>query len=106
MRVLSKWPGGPWVEAEIPNELEPLQKAVGGYLEAVTLASDFCILCNEEGRLMGLPYNTTICGVSFVGPLLIVGVAGEDFAGLTEQQIRAMRDVGILKLGDGSERSL
>ena len=84
---MSKEPGKGWKIAEIENTLEALQQGVGGKLEAVTLASDACILCNEEGRLLGMPYNTTICGVSFVGPLLLAGIAGEDFAGLTEQQV-------------------
>ena len=88
---MSKEPGKGWKVAEIENTLEALQQGVGGKLEAVTLASDACILCNEEGRLLGVPYNITICGVSFVGPLLIVGIAGEDFAGLTEQQVDRLR---------------
>ena len=88
---MSKEPGKCWKVAEIENTLEALQQGVGGKLEAVTLASDACVLCNEEGRLLGMPYNTTICGVSFVGPLLIVGIAGEDFAGLTEQQVDRLR---------------
>lgn len=88
---MSKEPGKGWKVAEIENTLEALQQGVGGKLEAVTLASDACILCNEEGRLLGMPYNITICGVSFVGPLLIVGIAGEDFAGLTEQQVDRLR---------------
>ena len=91
MRVMSKEPGKGWKIAEIENTLEALQQGVGGKLEAVTLASDACVLCNEEGRLLGMPYNTNICGVSFVGPLLIVGIAGEDFAGLTEQQVDRLR---------------
>lgn len=91
MKVLKKEPGKGWKVAEIENTLEALQRGVGGKLEAVTLASDACVLCNEEGRLLGMPYNTTICGVSFVGPLLIVGIAGEDFAGLTEQQVDRLR---------------
>ena len=91
MRVMSKEPGKGWKIAEIENTLEALQRGVGGKLEAVTLASDAYVLCNEEGRLLGMPYNTTICGVSFVGPLLIVGIAGEDFAGLTEQQVDRLR---------------
>lgn len=88
---MSKEPGKGWKIAEIENTLEALQRGVGGKLEAVTLASDACVLCNEEGRLLGMPYNTTICGVSFVGPLLIVGIAGEDFAGPTEQQVDRLR---------------
>ena len=62
-----------------------------------TLASDACILCNEEGRLLGMPYNTTIFGVSFVRPLLIAGIPGEDFAGLTEQQVDRLRSMGAIE---------
>ena len=58
------------------------RRAVGGYIETVTLATDCCIICNEEGRLEGLPYNLTFCGVSFVGPILVVGVDGDEFTGL------------------------
>lgn len=54
---MSKEPGKGWKVAEIENTLEALQQGVGGKLEAVTLASDACILCNEEGRLLGMPYK-------------------------------------------------
>lgn len=64
---------------DIPNELKPLQEAVGGYLEAVTLASDLTILCDEDGRLKGKIHNCTICGYEFVGTILAVGVDGEEF---------------------------
>ena len=40
--------------------------------------------------------HTTICGVSFVGPILIVGTAGEDFSDLTEQQEHALRAMGVV----------
>ena len=97
VRSLIKRPGEGWTVTEIQNELEPLQKAVGGHLEAVTLWADACVLCNEEGRIKGMPYNTTICGVSFVGPILIVGTAGEDFSDLTEQQEAALRAMGAVR---------
>ena len=64
---------------DIPNELKPLQQAVGGYLEAVTLASDLAVLCDEEGRLKGKIHNCTICGYEFVGTILAVGVDGDEF---------------------------
>ncbi len=28
---------------------------------------------------MGLPYNCDICGVSFVGPIIFVGIDDEEF---------------------------
>ena len=96
MRVIRKRPGEAWEPIEVENELKPLQQAVGGYLESFTFAEDACVLCDEEGRLKGKPYNTTVCGVPFVGTVLIVGVAGEDFADLTEQQEAWLRAIGIL----------
>lgn len=96
MRVLRKNPGEPWEAIEVENGLKPLQDAVGGYLESVTFAEDACILCDEEGRMKGEPYNTTVCGVPFVGTVLIVGVAGEAFTELTERQESALREIGVL----------
>lgn len=96
MRVLKKQPGEPWEAIEVENKLKPLQKEVGGYLESVTFAEDACILCDEEGRLKGKPHNTTVCGVPFVGTILIVGTSGEEFADLTEEQERALRNMGAV----------
>lgn len=96
MRVIRKRPGEAWEPIEVENELKSLQQAVGGYLESFTFAEDACVLCDEEGRLKGKPYNTTVCGVPFVGTVLIVGVAGEDFSDLTEQMEARLRAIGIL----------
>ena len=86
----------------LKNTLEAMQEAVGGYIETVTLAADCCIICNEEGRLEGLPYNLTFCGVSFVGTILVVGVAGDAFTGLDDRQIDFL--IGNLK-GRSSRRN-
>ena len=80
--VLIKEPGKNPRHVNIENSLKNLQKTVGGYIEAVTLAEDCAVICNEEGRLMGLPYCCEICGVSFVGTVVIVGVSGEEFCDL------------------------
>ena len=65
----------------VTPSLENLQAYVGGYIETVTLADDLVVICNEEGRLMRLPHNCTICGVDFYGDIIIAGVDGdgEDF---------------------------
>lgn len=63
----------------ISDTLENLQRTVGGYIERVTLATDMAIICNEEGRLLGLPHNCRICGVDFVGDLVFVGVNHDEF---------------------------
>lgn len=87
MKVIIKQPGKEPEVAEIENTLPGLQRAVGGYIETVTLADDCCIICNEEGRLEGLPYNLTFCGVSSVGPILVVGVDEDEFTSLNDRQI-------------------
>ena len=64
---------------EISNTLEALQEAVGGYIEVVWITSDMAIICDEEGRIKGLPHNCNIAGFDFVGTILAVGVKGEEF---------------------------
>jgi hypothetical protein len=40
-----------------PTELDKLQALVGGYIEFVYLPGGGEIMCNEEGKLKGLPIN-------------------------------------------------
>ena len=80
--VIIKKPGRLPYKTAISPRLENLQATVGGYIETVTLGSDWTIICNEEGRLMGMPYNCNVCGVDFVGPIVFIGVDGEEFADL------------------------
>lgn len=81
--VVIKEPGqAPKVEPLFTNTLEAFQEAVGGYIEAVTVTDDAVIICNEEGRLRGLPVNTNLFGVDFVGTIIVAGVKGEEFASL------------------------
>lgn len=62
----------------IKNDLDSLQKIVGGYIEVVTIGEDsagnkLAIICNEEGKLQGLPPNRLIRGFDMmVGNFLIV----------------------------------
>ena len=61
----------------LTNELEELQKAVSigadyvGLIEIIAIDDDICILCNEEGKLLGLEANRrvgrgVICGVFYI----------------------------------------
>lgn len=73
---------------EIENTLEALQKAVGGYIETVRLRVDNAVMIvNEEGLLLGLPYNVTASGFAgqpIVGTAIIVGVNGEEFTDIPD----------------------
>ena len=47
---------------EIDGSLESMQKLVGGYIEAIYPFEDseICLVCNEEGKLEGLPLNRAL----------------------------------------------
>lgn len=76
----------------ISDTLENLQKTVEGYIECVTLVHQtlgvdgecvlpgLAIICNEEGRLLNLPHNCVVDGIDFVGTIIAIGVAGDEFA--------------------------
>jgi hypothetical protein len=52
---------------EIGTDLASFQGAVGGYIEAVTLAPKIVLHCNEEAIMDGLPFNRSgILGTFFV----------------------------------------
>lgn len=90
MKIIYKAPGGKPEIRDIPNELEELQAAVGGYIEAHTFDTDFCVICNEEGWLLDLPYNLNLLGVNWFGPILIVGIDGEKFTDIPPETAGAI----------------
>lgn len=77
--VFIKRPGCNPYRTNISNTLEDLQKLVGGYIETFTFADDACIICNEEGKLLGLEPNCHLFGEDFVGDIIFVGTDGEKF---------------------------
>lgn len=79
MKVILKPVGKEPRQILIPNELHVLQQLVGGYIETLTLFEDACLLCDEEGKLKGKPYNCTVLGEPIVGDLLLVGTRGDEF---------------------------
>ena len=80
--VLIKEPGKKPRHVNISNTLSNLQKTVGGYIETVTFSKEIVVICNEEGRIQGLPYNCEIFGIDFVGTIIICGTEGEEFSDL------------------------
>ena len=57
--VLKVEPGKAPEEVTIPNTLEAMQQMVGGLIEIVYL-DGVCLVCNEEGKLMGLEGNRRV----------------------------------------------
>ena len=84
--VLIKEPGGKPRHVNIENTLKNLQRTVGGYIETVSLTSSFgkhlVIICNEEGKLLGLEPNVMLFGELFVGTIIIAGVKDDEFCDL------------------------
>ena len=100
MRVLYIEPGKSPEVKEIPGDLASLQEEVGGYIEAVYPFEDpVAIICNEEGKLIGLPPNRRfeysghdwydiICGT-----FLIVGLSEDNFKSLTDEEVVKYTDM-------------
>ena len=73
MKAILKQVGKPPEVVEIENTLEAMQKVVGGYIESVHVRTDCVMICNEEGRLMGLPFNFSLGSDNIVGDVFHKG---------------------------------
>ena len=95
MKIIVLEPGKRPYSKEVANDLYDLQEIVGGNLETAKCFPDgACLMCNEEGKILGLPFNRFLrydnnkgkiydC---IVGTCFVVGTSGEEFTGLTEEQ--------------------
>lgn len=65
----------------ISPSLKNLQNTVGGYIECVTLGlydwGNIHIICDEEGRLKSKEFNCEVCGIDFVGTIIVAAANGE-----------------------------
>lgn len=95
MNILRLCPGKKAEVITIPHTLEEMQKQVGGYIQAIYPFEDpVAIICNEEGKLLGLEPNRAIRDPDtgelvdiICGPCFICGLGEDDFCSLTEEQI-------------------
>lgn len=78
----------PYVK-EIPHTLEALQQEVGGLIEVIYPYTDLVgLVCNEEGKLLGLPLNRGLFDKNgkmydvICGTFLVTGLGAEDLASL------------------------
>ena len=85
IRVLKVEPGRLPEEITMPNTLKAFQAAVGGYIEVLDLGGDALLVCNEEGKLAGLPANRCVCGDTIAGTFLVVGSAEGEFCSLSDE---------------------
>lgn len=80
--------------AEIGSSLEGMQKVVGGDIEAAYyFDEEVCVVCNDEGKINGMPLNRAVYGSDkemmdiIAGSAFICDCSGERFASLTKEQI-------------------
>lgn len=69
-------------EIDLDNTLEAMQKFVGGLIECITLSdtgSEVTLVCNDEGKLLGLPLNRPLWDGADVlaGPGFLAGCDNE-----------------------------
>lgn len=90
IRVINVEPNKPAEVIEVDNTLKCFQSIVGGYIECVYPwpKEDVALVCNEEGKLTSLSPNRYIGNDLIVGTFVIVGVKGDNFASVTEQQAK------------------
>ena len=85
---------------EIPAGLESLQKMVGGLIQAVyPFEAAVALICNDEGKLLGLPFNRPLYDEDgemydiLVGTFLVVGLTEDDFGSLSDEMIEKYTEV-------------
>lgn len=86
---------------EISGSLKSMQEVVGGYIEGYYPfeKEPLAIVCNEEGKLLGLPQNRMViqdhspvdilCGTFFICSL---DQEEEGFSSLTDEQIQWLQN--------------
>lgn len=84
IRALRVKPGKAPEAVTMPNTLEAFQAAVGGYIEVVGLDANAALVCNEEGKLIGLPANRQVGVDTIAGTFLIVGSDDGEFCSLAD----------------------
>jgi hypothetical protein len=61
MKILVVAPLTAPVVKEIDGTLKSMQEVVGGYIEALYPFNEaVALICNEEGKLLGLPFNRAL----------------------------------------------
>lgn len=94
LKIVYVEPHRPPFEAEVGDDIRSLQRAVGGLIELVGNGDGTMLVCNDEGKLMGMEGNRRIRDGSTIiaGPFFIVGDDGENFRSLTESEAAEYMD--------------
>ena len=99
MKVLMVEPGKIPYETDLADGLEAKQAAVGGNIEAVyPFEETVAIICNAEGKNMGLPFNRALYDDSgelydiIAGSFFLIGLGDEDFTDLSPELMEKFKE--------------
>ena len=99
MKVLVVEPQKPCRVQEIDG-LAAMQRIVGGDIEAVyPFQEPVALVCNSEGKLLGLPMNRPLLDKDYLpydiirGTFFVAGLGQEDFISLTDEQIQRYKSL-------------
>lgn len=88
MRAIIKEVGKQPQIKDVENTLDALKSLVGGYIEVVRLDNGVLLICNEDGKMQGLPPNFKLGYDTVVGTAVFVSFDGkEDFTDLNDMQV-------------------
>lgn len=102
MKVLIVEPGRVPRPADVGDDLKSMQKAVGGLIQAVyPFEEPVAIICNEEGKLLGLPLNRFLLDENGLVYDVIAGTFflcaapsdSENFESLSEEQLARYQEL-------------
>lgn len=98
MKVLMVEPHKNAYEADIGNELNAMQKVVGGSIEAAYFFDDpVALVCNEEGKINGLELNRSVRNEDneimdiVAGTFFICGLNEDNFDSLTSEHMEKFK---------------
>ena len=99
MKVLVVEPQKPCRVQEIES-LADMQQLVGGDIEAVYPFQELvALVCNSEGKLLGLPMNRPLLDKDYLpydiirGTFFVAGLGQENFVSLTDEQIQRYKSL-------------
>ena len=101
IRVLVVEPGKAPYKKKISGELKSMQDLVGGPIQVVyPFEQPIALICNDEGKLQGLPYNRALRDAdsweiydAVAGTFFLCGAPGgsEEFTSLSDEQVEMCR---------------
>ena len=99
MKVLVVEPQKPCRVQEIES-LADMQQLVGGDIEAVYPFQELvAVVCNADGKLLGLPMNRPLLDKDYLpydiirGTFFVAGLGQEEFISLTDEQIQRYKSL-------------